>query len=67
MLQKLPVNGFEWVKEISQFNEGFLESYNEESNEQYFLEVNIHFLKLIFNILKSYMSFITICYFYEKQ
>ena len=28
MSQKLPADGFEWVKEISQFIEGFIESYN---------------------------------------
>ena len=30
MLQKLPVNNFEWVGNTSQFNEVFLKSYNEE-------------------------------------
>ena len=31
MLQKVPVNNFEWIKETSQFNDDFLQSYNEES------------------------------------
>ena len=43
-------------KESSQFNECFIESYIEG-----------YFLKLMFNILKSYMSFITIYQFYQKE
>ena len=33
MSQKLPVNGFKWDEETSQFNEDFTESYNEESGQ----------------------------------
>ena len=29
MSQKLPVNGFEWVEDISEFDESFIKSYNE--------------------------------------
>ena len=39
MLQKLPVNKFEWIEDVSQFNEDFIKIYNEDSNEGYFLEV----------------------------
>ena len=35
MLQKLPVNNFEWIKHTSQFNEDFIKNYNEESDERY--------------------------------
>ena len=45
MLQKLPVNNFEWIKDTSQFNEDFIKNYNEESDEGYFLEVDIQYLK----------------------
>ena len=41
MSQKLPVNNFEWIKDASQFNEDFMKKYNEESDEKYFLEVNV--------------------------
>ena len=41
MLQKLPVNNFEWIEDTSQFNEDFIKSYNEESDEGYFLEADI--------------------------
>ena len=39
MSPKLPVNNFEWVKDTSHLNEDFIENYNEESDEGYFLEV----------------------------
>ena len=45
MSQKLPVNNFEWIKDTSQFNEDFIKNYNEESDEGYFLEVDIQYLK----------------------
>ena len=38
--QKLPVNGFKLVEETFHFNEDFIKSYNEESGEEYFLEVD---------------------------
>ena len=47
MLQKLPVNNIEWIKDTSQFNEDFIKKYNEESGI---------FLKLKFNILKLFSS-----------
>ena len=31
MSQKLPVNNFVWIKDISQFNKDFTKNYNEES------------------------------------
>ena len=34
-------NNFERIEETSQFNEGFIKNYNEESVERYFLEVDI--------------------------
>ena len=45
MSQKLPVNNFEWIKDRSQFNEVFIKNYNEESDERYFLEFDVHYIK----------------------
>ena len=45
MSQKLPVNNFEWIKDTSKFNEDFIKNYNEESDEGYFLEVDIQYLE----------------------
>ena len=41
MSQKLPVNNFEWIEETTQFNEDFIKSYHEESDEGYFVEVGV--------------------------
>ena len=41
---KLPVNKFAWRKDTSQFNENFINNYNEESGDWYFLEVDAHYL-----------------------
>ena len=45
MSQKLLVNNSEWVKDTSQFNEDFIKNYNEESNDGYFLEVEVQYLE----------------------
>ena len=56
MSQKLLVNGFRWVYDISRFNEEFIKNYNENSDIGYFLEVDIEHLKNI-----------KICLFYQKE
>ena len=43
MSQKLPVNNFEWIDDISKFNEDFIKYYNEESDVGYFLEVDVRY------------------------
>ena len=50
MSQKLPVNNFEWIKDTSQFNEDFIKNYNEESDEGYFLEVDVQYPKKLHNL-----------------
>ena len=45
MSQKLPVNGFEWVEELSQFNKDFMKNYDEDSNKGHFLEVDVEYPK----------------------
>ena len=50
MFQKLPVNGFEWVEELSQFNEDFIKNYDEDSNKGYFLEVDAEYPKNVFSL-----------------
>ena len=44
MSQKLSVNNFEW-QDTCPFNEDFIKNYNEESNEGYFLEVDVQYLE----------------------
>ena len=45
MSQKLPVNDFQWVEELSQFKEDFIQNYDENSNKGYFLEVDVEYPK----------------------
>ena len=56
MSQKLPVNKLQWIEDTSQFNEYSMENYIENV-------VKDIFLKLILNILKSYLNFIMIYHF----
>ena len=41
--QKLPVNNFEWIKDIFQLNEDFIKNYNKENDEEYFLEIDVQY------------------------
>ena len=52
MSQKLPVNDFKWLKqeELSKFNEDFKNNYDRNSNEGYFVEVDIDYPKELFNL-----------------
>ena len=54
MSQKLPVNGFKWVEETSQFNEDFIKTYNEEKDERYFLEVDLQYLEKLHNLHNNF-------------
>ena len=53
MSQKLPVNGFKLVNELSKFNENFTKNYDENSNKGYFLEVDVEYPKSLFNLHKD--------------
>ena len=48
MSQKLPVKNFNWIKETSQFNEDFIKNYKEEITEEYFFEVDFHYLEKLY-------------------
>ena len=39
MSQKLPVNGFKWVNDISEINKEFIKNYDENNDKGYILEV----------------------------
>ena len=58
MSQKLPVNGFKWVKNLSecnsiQFNESFIRNYDKNSEIGYFLEVDFDYPEKLFNLHKD--------------
>ena len=50
MSQKLTVNGFEWVEDISEFHESFTKSYNAENDERYSLEVDVKYPEKLHNL-----------------
>ena len=62
MSQKLPVNGFKWVKkdDLSKFNENF------EKNVMKTVIKDI-FLKSMLNIQKNYLMFTRIYHFYREE
>ena len=47
MSRRLPVNGFKWVEELSQFNESFIKNYDENSDKRYILELDVEYPKRI--------------------
>ena len=57
MSPKLPINGFKWENDVSKFNEDFIKNYDENSDEGYFLEVDIEYPKQLFGSNKE-LSFL---------
>ena len=53
MSQKLPTNGFKWVTDVSRFNERFIKTYNENSDIECFLEVDVEYPKELFGSHKN--------------
>ena len=49
MCQKLQVNGFEWVKKLSKFDECFVKNQDENSDKGYFLGVDVEYPKHLFS------------------
>ena len=52
-ISKLPINGFKWVKKISEFDDCFIKNYDENSNKGYFFEVDINYPTYLFNLHKD--------------
>ena len=50
MSRQLPINNFEWLKDSSQLNKDFIKVYNEESDEGYFLEVDIQCFEKLYEL-----------------
>ena len=43
MSEKLPINGFKWVNDISGINKKFVKSYDKNSDKVYILEVDVDY------------------------
>ena len=50
MSQKLLVNGFECVEDVSEFDESFIKSYNEEKDEGYFLKEYVQYPEKLYDL-----------------
>ena len=49
MPQRLPLKKFKWIKDISKFDKNFIKSYNEQTNQRYFLQVDVENSKSLHN------------------
>ena len=49
MSAKLPIDGFEWVEDLSVIDEDFIKSYDEDSNVGYFIKADIEYPKELHN------------------
>ena len=56
MSQKLPVNGFKWVKKTSKIDEEFIKNYDEDSDKGYILEEDVKYPRKLHD-LHSDLSF----------
>ena len=50
MLQNLPLNKFELIEDAFHFNEDSIKNYNEESNEGYFLEIDVQYSEKLYEL-----------------
>ena len=50
MSQRLPVNGFEWMEQLSEFDERFIKNCDESNNKGYILKVDVEYPKDLFNL-----------------
>ena len=57
MSQKLPVNDFKWVKNVSKVDENFIKNYGEDGDIGYFLEVDIEYPREL-HVLHNDLPFI---------
>ena len=50
MSQKLPVNGFKWVEDMSRINKEFIKNYDENNDKGYIFEVDVKYPKNLHDI-----------------
>ena len=49
MSQKLPVNSFEWINDVTEINEEFTKNYDENNDKGYILEVDVKYPRKLHN------------------
>ena len=45
MSEPLPVDGFDWIKDLSRIGEDFIKNYDKDSDKGYILEVDVEYPK----------------------
>ena len=50
MSEPLPVNGFEWLEDLSKTDEDFIKNYDENSDKRYILEVDAEYPKNVHDL-----------------
>ena len=45
MSEPLPVDGFDWIKDLSKIDEDFIKNYDKDSNKGYIFEVDVEYPK----------------------
>ena len=53
MSQKLSVDGFKWIKDLSKFNESFIKNYDESSDQGNIFKVDVKYPKKLLNLHKD--------------
>ena len=77
MSKKLPVDGFEWVEDLSVIDEDFIRNYDKDSDVGYFIEADVEYPKEL-HTLHSDLPFLSermevnkckklICNLYDKN
>ena len=50
MSQKLPVNSFKWIKDVTEIDEKFIKNYDEDSDKGYILEVDVKYARKLHDL-----------------
>ena len=77
MSEPLPVDSFDWIKDLSKIDEDFIKIYDKDSDKGYALEVDVKYPKNLHN-LYSYLPFLPermkidkcnnlVCNLYDKK
>ena len=53
MSQPLPVDGFDWVKNLSKIDEDFIKTYDENSDKGYIFDVDIEYPRKLHDLISD--------------
>ena len=51
--QKLPVNGFKWINDVTEIDEKFIKNYDEDSDKEYILQVDVRYPRKLHDLLSD--------------